>query len=449
MAINPKDKYFTDTSKAPEPKLGNKPILGERYTSVEFMELEWNHMWTKVWQIGGTVQELPNVGDYITYNFGRESILMTKGKDQKIRAFYNVCQHRANRLVQVESGNAETFSCGYHGWQYALDGELLYVRDEEDFLQGSPCGKLRLTEIPCDIWGGFIWFNMDETCNSLDDFLAPHNKHLSVYPLDNMMRTDWITIEGDFNWKTVQDNFNESYHIPDVHPQLQYFLDERYQSCQFDLYPNSNVRMLMPGSVPTPRALDEEDMIIEYIKHDAEMWDLNVEDYRGRFEDFRVDLQKQKRKLSEAKGYDFSKFNDDQLTDNYHYGFFPNVYFSMKPDGNIFLRGTPHATDPNKCFFDMWYFTWFPDAQEDYYSFTMEEHKSKSTPVDHITGKFGEVSAGPGIDQDVGVWESQQQGLASRGFKGDYMPNQERRIRYHHESIDRYIDGTHEFLQKK
>lgn len=97
----------------------------------------------------------------------------------------------------------------------------------------------------------------------------------------------------------------------------------------------------------------------------------------------------------------------------------------------------------------MWYFTWFPDAQEEYYSFTMEEHKSKSTPVDHITGKFGEVSAGPGIDQDVGVWESQQQGLASRGFKGDYMPNQERRIRYHHESIDRYIDGTHEFLQKK
>ena len=140
MAINPKDNYFTDTSKAPEPKLGNKPILGER--------------------IGGTVQELPNVGDYITYNFGRESILMTKGKDQKIRAFYNVCQHRANRLVQSESGNAETFSCGYHGWQYALDGELLYVRDEEDFLQGSPCGKLRLTEIPCDIWGGFIWFNI-------------------------------------------------------------------------------------------------------------------------------------------------------------------------------------------------------------------------------------------------------------------------------------------------
>ena len=169
---------------------------------------------------------------------------------------------------------------------------------------------------------------------------------------------------------------------------------------------------------------------------------MDIESYRGRFKEFRKDLQNQKRKLSEKKGYDFSLFNDDQLTDNYHYGFFPNVYFSMKPDGNIFLRGNPHPTDPNKCYFDMWYFTWFPEGANEYYSNSMGKYVAIDSPVEHLTGKFGEISAGPGIDQDVAVWQSQQQGLSSRGFRGDYMPYQERRIRFHHETIDRYIEGS-------
>ena len=72
-----------------------------------------------------------------------------------------------------------------------------------------------------------------------------------------------------------------------------------------------------------------------------------------------------------------------------------------------------------------------------------------NTPVEHLIGKIDEVSAGPGIDQDVAVWQSQQQGLSSRGFKGDYMPDQERRIRFHHETIDRYIDGSiQDFIKK-
>ena len=439
----------TDISKAPEPPLGDKPLLGDRYTSREFMELEWENMWTKVWLIGGLLEEIPNKGDYITCEIGRESILCVRDSKGKVRAFYNVCQHRANRLVQAEKGTTNSFTCGYHGWKYALDGELIYVRDEEDFKQGNPCGKLRLVEIPCDTWGGFIWYNMDDKCSSLADFLAPHHKHLSVYPLEEMKRTDWVTIEGDFNWKCVQDNFNESYHIPDVHPQLKYFLDERYQSCQFDLYLNGNVRMLMPGSIPTPHAENEEDTVIEGFRTDADFWDMDIESYRGRLKEFRKDLQKQKRKLSKEKGYDFSLFNDDQLTDNYHYGFFPNVYFSMKPDGNIFLRGNPHPTDPNKCYFDMWYFTWFPKGVNEYYSNSMSRYVDINTPVEHLIGKIDEVSAGPGIDQDVAVWQSQQQGLGSRGFKGDYMPDQERRIRFHHETIDRYIDGSiQDFIKK-
>ena len=79
----------------------------------------------------------------------------------------------------------------------------------------------------------------------------------------------------------------------------------------------------------------------------------------------------------------------------------------------------------------------------------MGKYVDIESPVEHLTGKFGEISAGAGIDQDVSVWQSQQQGLGSRGFKGDYMPYQERRIRFHHETIDRYIDNSLQNFIKK
>ncbi len=105
------------------------------------MELEWEKLFTKVWQVAGLEQQLENPGDFFTFDFGRESILCAKGEDSKIRCFYNVCQHRGNQLVQVEEGNLDGFSCAYHAWKFGLDGTLEYVPDEEDFTQGSPCGK--------------------------------------------------------------------------------------------------------------------------------------------------------------------------------------------------------------------------------------------------------------------------------------------------------------------
>ena len=150
--------FSEDWGKEPEPKLGTKPILGDRYTSKKFMELEWDKLWTKVWQVAGLEQQLEKPGDFFTFDFGRESILCAKGEDSEIRCFYNVCQHRGNQLVQIEEGNLESFDCAYHAWKFGLDGELKWVPDEEDFLQGSPCGKRNLLQIKAEVWKGFIFF---------------------------------------------------------------------------------------------------------------------------------------------------------------------------------------------------------------------------------------------------------------------------------------------------
>lgn len=431
---------LADTSKQPEPQLRGTPITPERYFSRDFMEQEWDKIWTKTWQIAGLTQELAKIGDYITTSLGRERILCTRGDDDKIRAFYNVCQHRGLELMAAESGNARRLTCPYHGWAYNLSGMLKAVPDEADYPQGSPCGKLNLVEIPCESWAGFVWFNMDEDCAPLKEFLGPIADQIDSYPMEDMRRTHWVTVEGDFNWKLVQDNFSESYHVPFVHPSSKFVIEYSHQHCQFDHYPQGHCRMLMPGAGPAEAVKGGEKETLESLKNELSLWELDPDDYRGgKTRNIRKDLQRQKRKLGKEKGYDFSSYHDDQLTDNWHYTIFPNLSFSLKPDGNIWLRARPHESDPEKCYFDMWYMTLFPKGTTEYYSWVMREYVSVDKPAEHIQGKAGEISAGPAIDEDLEIWPQQQRGLHSRGYKRDYLAGQESRLRFFHETLEDWL----------
>ena len=167
---------------------------------------------------------------------------------------------------------------------------------------------------------------------------------------------------------------------------------------------------------------------------------MDPEQYRyGKTSNIRLDLQKQKRLLGEKKGFDFSNYHDAQLTDHWHYTIFPNLSFSLKPDGNIWLRARPHESDPEKCYFDMWYMSLFPKGVTEYYSQSIKAMTSIDEPVAHKQGKAGEVSAGPAIDQDVAVWNKQQKGLHSRGYKREYLAGQESRMRYFHETLEKWM----------
>ena len=155
--------FGADNVKAPEPKLGNKPILGDRYKSKEFMNLEWEKMFTKVWQVAGLEQQLENPGDFFTFDFGPESIICAKGEDNKIRCFYNVCQHRGNQLVQVEEGNLESFSCAYHAWKFGLDGfpdvsHIYRTNQDSEFLFDT---MIKLNELGFNVHWQFIIFSFN------------------------------------------------------------------------------------------------------------------------------------------------------------------------------------------------------------------------------------------------------------------------------------------------
>ena len=143
-----------DLTRAPDPALPDRLIDGSRYWSREFMDREWDRIWTKAWLIGGLVSQVENPGDFFTYEIGRESILVTRGEDHVIRAFYNVCPHRGKRLVMEEQGHAKRLACSYHGWRFAADGELNFVPCPEDFAGGNPRGKVRLEEVRCETFAG-------------------------------------------------------------------------------------------------------------------------------------------------------------------------------------------------------------------------------------------------------------------------------------------------------
>jgi phenylpropionate dioxygenase-like ring-hydroxylating dioxygenase large terminal subunit len=99
----------------PTQKTKGHLIPGERYTSKEFFEKEWEGMWTKVWLLLGRESEIPKLGDWQMEEVGREEVLMVRQKDGGVKAFYNVCQHRGNPLVDGEKGHVlQRFVCKYH-----------------------------------------------------------------------------------------------------------------------------------------------------------------------------------------------------------------------------------------------------------------------------------------------------------------------------------------------
>ena len=98
VATKLKEGPKTPTEKAPEQELGSDILPKGRYLDEDFMRLEWERMWTKVWLMGCREEEVLEPGDYITTEIGDESVLIVRGDDGQVRAFYNVCNHRGNQV---------------------------------------------------------------------------------------------------------------------------------------------------------------------------------------------------------------------------------------------------------------------------------------------------------------------------------------------------------------
>ena len=359
IRVDPQDwPDGTPAWKAEDPDLGHDLIPAERYTGDAFMKLEWERVWTKTWLLGGRSDDMKEPGDYLCTDLGKESILLVRQHDGSVRAFPNVCLHRGNKLRPEGRGNAEQFQCMYHHWTYDLSGDLVRVPDLDTFPQGRP--RHGLPSYPCVEWASFVWFSLDPNVMPFDEYISPLKQHLDPYRWERMAWTRDITIEWDCNWKTSVDAFNESYHVQGIHPQLKWYLDD--VNIQIDCYGRHN-RYLIPFATVSPRVAVPSQIppAIHEIMVNAGM---DPAEYEGRVTDIRRDVQLFKRAHGAAQGKDYSLLNDDQLTDDYHYFIFPNISINAHADDLMLFRQRPHATDPNRMYYDIWMFELVPEGEE-------------------------------------------------------------------------------------
>jgi phenylpropionate dioxygenase-like ring-hydroxylating dioxygenase large terminal subunit len=192
------------------------PLPARRYSDPEFYALELEHVFKKRWLAAGHISELPKPGSYRLWEEFGQSIIISRGIDNVVRAFKNACRHRAAAIVTEKSGTVRRFVCPYHAWGYSTDGALKSVPEPQNFACLNKA-ELPLHQIRCEIWRGFIHINFDEQAKPLADYIAPLATLIEDFPFEQMTVKGVLTTELECNWKVAYDNFLESYHINTVH----------------------------------------------------------------------------------------------------------------------------------------------------------------------------------------------------------------------------------------
>ena len=205
------------------------PTLPSRYyTDEAIYRAEMRQIHQKSWCYVGHVCDVAEPGMYFTDVVGEQPVLVVKGQDGEIRAFYNVCQHRGHELLQGR-GQLKTkgVSCPYHAWLYRLDGSLAAAPMTEH-LKGFDRSQYALRPIALGIAAGLIFINLDPQTAPFEDDMGGFGENIETF-LPEV--AGWVVAERlhydiKANWKVVVDNFSEAYHIPIAHPQLSRVLEQ-------------------------------------------------------------------------------------------------------------------------------------------------------------------------------------------------------------------------------
>jgi carnitine monooxygenase subunit len=191
------------------------------YRDPEFFAMEVETLFRPSWQIVCHVNDVPEIGDYHSFDFIGESILVVRGEDRVIRAFHNVCRHRAARIVAGPVGNCgKRLNCPYHAWSYDLKGTLVGVPFREGFLE-LDVGKHGLATVECEIYRGFIFVRLVSGGPSVRQMMAPYDHELEPYRMEEMVALGRVVARPRaLNWKNIADNYSDSLHITVAHPGL-------------------------------------------------------------------------------------------------------------------------------------------------------------------------------------------------------------------------------------
>ena len=457
--------------------LRGDPITNDRYFSKDFMQKEWDHMWTKVWLIAGREVQIKEPGDYIVHDLISESVIIVRQDDGSIKGFYNSCAHRGQRLVNFDSSQ-ESFRCPYHDWQFGLNGDVIGCPDPDDFPEGSPIGKRKLVEVRVDTWDGFIFYTMNDKAPELLEYLDPLPEIYKNHNFKDQIRAQWVRVELDVNWKFFCDNFNESYHTRFVHPQVPSVIDQDHFTSRYEMFPKGHARIIQMGRPSLrDRVAEGEDHPFKGILEDWGVDTSKYKDYETLSEQGWVDLKKAKRENYKEKGYyHYENLSDEELTESPFQFIFPKIAMGVQADGCILLNWFPHPTDPEKCYFDLWDMG-YPiggsakgigktgrDNNQEFNSTSAgigetgrtsnQEYfsRTKVNPIilQEVELDFRDYDNGKGVEdlwdhvvyQDWQLTDGLRRGVRSRGYQEPYLASQETRVRFFHEKLHDYLNGN-------
>ena len=430
----------------------------EAFTSPRYAEEESDKLWAKVWQHAGRVEEIPEVGNYITYDIMDDSIIIVRSAPDTIKAFYNVCSHRGRQLVDTPQGahsacgRKQNFVCGYHGWTYNLEGTCTRILDESDWKGVLNDSCTRLNEIKVDTWGGWIWINMDPECEPLRDYLEPAAGLLDQFEFDKMRFRwrQWVVF--DCNWKVALEAFMEPYHVAATHPQLSKYGDFYAWSKAQGLHGNdgfdtpdqaaedsaatttvhrtgkgADARRMMAqmqrefwetvGAATTQVMVDAAERLVDELPEGTPA----AEVHHHWLESCKKDYA--------ALGVKWPDMSDQQMAAaGLAWHIFPNMSILQGPVFALYYRTRPYRTDPNKCIYE---------------AVAIERFTEGGAPATEWQFKEAtEENWRKVIAQDFSNMELVQQGLQSRGFRGNLPnPHQEQKVTNLHRNLASYM-GT-------
>jgi phenylpropionate dioxygenase-like ring-hydroxylating dioxygenase large terminal subunit len=446
----PRQSSQSSTSGEVRPDL----VPAYHFFSQEFLRRENDRLWPKVWQLACREEELPATGSFVTYDIADETITLVRGKDNSIRAFYNVCQHRGRRLTDG-CGKMKLFRCGFHGWQWNLDGSVNKVLDRENW-EGCPDftdEDLRLKPVSVATWAGFVFVNMDDEAEPLERFLDPVPKYLDPFELQAMRYRWYVSVKLKCNWKVAIEAFNEGYHVAGTHPQLlQGQGDDTSYTEVFGRHgrfwnPNPNRPFGAPSArtglpVPNdirPGIIDYIDIIDQtlsaiYSPRDAaaarRLMELDPATSPMECMMKLIEFQKEAAIASGAGWPDISMQQMFEAGLDWH--IFPNMVILPYADAALAYRALPHPDDPDRCTFEVYSLERFapgtePKLERQYFHGENDwQHFSDISPI---------------LQQDFNNMGEVQRGMKSRGFKGARTnPLQESTVSNFHRALLEFMD---------
>lgn len=188
------------------------------YTDPAILAREREEIFFRCWQYACHLSEVAKPGDYVAFNVLDQGLFVIRGRDGELRAFYNVCRHRAHELLRGR-GNRLLITCPYHAWAYQTDGKLRQAPNSEK-VPGFDTEAICLTPLRLEVFCGFVFVNLDPQARPMAEWYPDVEQELRDFlpAIDDLKPVKDVTVREECNWKVSVENYNECYHCRFAHP---------------------------------------------------------------------------------------------------------------------------------------------------------------------------------------------------------------------------------------